>query len=98
MKRGDVNYGKLFKWLLKPEINLMIVSAGHRSFIWARVAGKMVNERTSMQTTAVFACVRIIAETIASLPLHTYRYRVKEKKRCMTIPCTGFCMMNRIRK
>ena len=25
-----------------------------------------------MQTTAVYACVRILAETIASLPLHTY--------------------------
>lgn len=32
----------------------------------------MVNERTAMQTTAVYACVRILAETIASLPLHTY--------------------------
>ena len=35
-------------------------------------AGKIVNERTAMQTTAVYACVRILAETIASLPLHTY--------------------------
>jgi len=26
-----------------------------------------------MQTTAVYACVRVIAETVASLPLHTYR-------------------------
>ena len=27
-----------------------------------------------MQTTAVYACVRVLAEAIASLPLHTYRY------------------------
>lgn len=38
-------------------------------------AGKMVNERTAMQTTAVYACVRILAEAIAGLPLHVYRYR-----------------------
>ena len=30
-------------------------------------------ERTAMQTTAVYACVRILAETIASLPLNIYR-------------------------
>jgi HK97 family phage portal protein len=38
-------------------------------------AGKAVNERTAMQTTAVYACVRILAEAIAGLPLHVYRYR-----------------------
>ena len=37
-------------------------------------SGKHVNERTSMQMTAVYACVRIISETIASLPLQLYRY------------------------
>ncbi|WP_456299358.1 phage portal protein [Mobilitalea sibirica] len=38
-------------------------------------AGKTVNERTAMQTTAVYACVRILAEAVAGLPLHVYRYR-----------------------
>ena len=45
-------------------------------------SGKAVNERTAMQTTAVYACVRILAEAIAGLPLHLYRYRTdggKEK-------------------
>lgn len=27
-----------------------------------------------MQTTAVYACVRILAEAVAGLPLHVYRY------------------------
>ena len=36
-------------------------------------AGKAVNERTAMQTTAVYACVRILAESIACLPLAVYR-------------------------
>lgn len=37
-------------------------------------SGKTVNERTALQTTEVYACVRILSETIASLPLHVYRY------------------------
>lgn len=29
----------------------------------------------AMQTTAVYACVRILSEAIASLPIHVYRYK-----------------------
>ena len=43
-------------------------------FFGSTTSGKIVNERTAMQTTAVYACVRILAETIASLPLHTYKH------------------------
>jgi HK97 family phage portal protein len=35
-------------------------------------AGKAVNETTAMQTSAVYACVRILAEAVAGLPLHVY--------------------------
>ena len=38
-------------------------------------SGKSVNESTAMQTTAVYACVRILAESIAGLPVHIYKYR-----------------------
>lgn len=38
-------------------------------------SGKTVNETTAMQTTAVYACVRILAEAVAGLPLHVYKYR-----------------------
>lgn len=45
-------------------------------FMFGRTtSGKPVNERTAMQTTAVYACVRILAETVASLPLHVYEYK-----------------------
>lgn len=37
-------------------------------------SGKRVNERTSMQMTAVYSCVRILSEAVASLPLNVYRY------------------------
>lgn len=43
-------------------------------FFGRTTSGKTVNERTALQTTAVYACVRILSETIASLPLHVYRY------------------------
>lgn len=46
------------------------------SFLFGRTtSGKPVNERTAMKTTAVYACVRILAEAIASLPLHVYEYQ-----------------------
>ena len=46
------------------------------SFLFGRTtSGKPVNEITAMQTTAVYACVRILAEAVASLPLHVYEYQ-----------------------
>jgi HK97 family phage portal protein len=50
-------------------------------FFGTTSSGKTVNERTAMQTTAVYACVRVLAEAIASLPLHTYRYTDKGKEK-----------------
>ena len=46
-----------------------------RLFFWggASSAGTYVNERNAMQTAAVYACVRVIAEAVASLPLHVYK-------------------------
>ena len=43
-------------------------------FFGGTSSGKAVNERSSMQMTAVYACVRILSEAIAGLPLHLYRY------------------------
>lgn len=37
-------------------------------------SGKAVTQRSAMQMTAVYSCVRILSEAIASLPLHMYRY------------------------
>jgi HK97 family phage portal protein len=37
-------------------------------------SGKRVNERSAMQMTAVYSCVRILSEAVASLPLHFYMY------------------------
>ena len=43
-------------------------------FLGNSTSGKRVNERTAMQMTAVYSCVRILSEAVAGLPLHFYRY------------------------
>jgi HK97 family phage portal protein len=45
-----------------------------------------VTEKNAMQSAAVYACVRVIAETVASLPLHLYRYVDEGKKRDTSHP------------
>ena len=63
---------KLFKSRDKPITNNFFRSA--YSFLFGpTTSGKTVNERTAMHTTAVYACVRILAEAIASLPLSVYQ-------------------------
>lgn len=48
---------------------------GSSRFLWGgTTSGKVVNERTAMQMTAVYSCVRILSEAIAGLPLFVYRY------------------------
>ena len=43
-------------------------------FLGNSTSGKRVNERSAMQMTAVYSCVRILSEAVASLPLHFYEY------------------------
>ena len=44
--------------------------SGYRLLFGGSNSGKNVNERSAMQMTAVYACVRILSESIASLSLH----------------------------
>ena len=41
-------------------------------FLGGSTSGKRVTEQSAMQMTAVYSCVRILSEAIASLPLHVY--------------------------
>lgn len=43
-------------------------------FLGNSTSGKRVNERSAMQMTAVYCCVRILSEAVAGLPLHLYQY------------------------
>jgi len=49
-----------------------VVSAAPVFYFGSSGSGKAVNARTAIQMSTVYACVRVIAETIASLPLHVY--------------------------
>ena len=49
-------------------------------FLGNSTSGKRVNERSAMQMTAVYSCVRILSEAVASLPLHFYEYRADGSK------------------
>ena len=76
-------FSKLFKSRDKPKNTL----SGTLQYYFGRsVAGQTVNQRTAMQVTAVYACVRILAESIAGLPLHVYRYKDKGKEMVVDHP------------
>ena len=48
--------------------------SGYTFYLGGSSSGKAVTERSAMQMTAVYSCVRILAEAVAGLPLHLYRY------------------------
>ena len=51
------------------------VGSRYAFYMGGSSSGKGVTERSAMQMTAVYACVRILSEAIAGLPLHMYRYK-----------------------
>lgn len=66
---------KLFKLRDHPKIDNRTVGSSYSFYMGGSSAGKNVNERSAMQMTAVYSCVRILAEAVAGLPLHLYRYK-----------------------
>lgn len=69
----------LFKSRDKPQNSYD--SPSYTYFFGRSTAGKSVNDRTAMQQIAVYACVRVLSEAIAQLPLHVYEYTDKGKER-----------------
>ena len=49
------------------------ISSGSPFLFGGTAAGKAVNERTALSVTTVYACVRVLAEALAGLPLHVYK-------------------------
>ena len=52
----------------------------------ASVTGKIVNPSTALQLTAVYACIRLLSETFASLPAILYRRLERGKERAIDHP------------
>ena len=66
-------FSGLFRSRDKPQNRT--TGSAYSFFFGGSSAGKRVNERSAMQMTAVYSCVRILAEAVAGLPLHLYRYK-----------------------
>ncbi|MCM1223457.1 MAG: phage portal protein [Lachnospiraceae bacterium] len=58
-----------------PEMQNKTAGSSFAFYMGGSVSGKVVTERSAMQMTAVYACVRILSEAVAGLPLHFYRYK-----------------------
>lgn len=65
-------FSGLFKSRDKPQDRT--VGSAYTFFMGGTTAGKNVSERSAMQMTAVYACVRILSEAVACLPVHLYKY------------------------
>ena len=65
-------FTSLFRSRDKPENST--VGSRYAFYMGGSSSGKVVTERTAMQMTAVYACVRILSEAVAGLPLNLYRY------------------------
>nr|DAN87373.1 MAG TPA: portal protein [Caudoviricetes sp.] len=56
------------------------LSSGYAFLFGPTTAGVKVTERSAMQMTAVYSCVRIQSEAIAGLPLHVYEQPPRETR------------------
>lgn len=65
-------FSGLFRSRDKPQNRT--VGSSYTFFMGGSTSGKPINERSAMQMTAVYSCVRILAEAVAGLPLHLYKY------------------------
>ena len=74
--KRSVNAMGILKGIFKSRDKPKNATSGsaYRFFIGGSSSGKNVNERSAMQMTAVYSCVRILSEAVASLPLHVYKY------------------------
>ena len=57
-----------------PDIRDNVRDSGNLFVFGMTHSGERVDERTAMQIDTVYACVRLLSNTIAGLPLHLYRY------------------------
>ena len=78
-------------------------SPSYTYFFGRANSGKRVTDRTALQHIAVYACVRVLSEAIAQLPLHVYTCRFLLPLRWLsvppgTLPCFLFQKLQPLRK
>ena len=83
-----------FEWLGisprdAPKVTDSVRDSG-QTFVFGKAdSGETVNEKSAMQIATVYACVRLLAESVAGLPLHLYKYAQgsdRDKERAMEHP------------
>ena len=63
-----------------PEITDNVRDSG-QTFVFGKAdSGERVDEKSAMQIATVYACVRLLAETVAGLPFHLYRFTDEDEK------------------
>ena len=70
----------LFSRKKKVSVNDRTAGSSFAFYLGGSSSGKIVTERSALQMTAVYSCIRILSEAIAQLPLHLYQYNDKGGK------------------
>lgn len=80
-------FTNLFRARDKPRKRVKDSVSSALSFLFGNSnAGKNVSVETAMQVSAVYACVRVIAETVASLPVNVYEVTDKGSQKALDHP------------
>ena len=85
-------FSRIFKSRGSPKNSLP--GDGYRPYVGRTTSGNSVTQRSSMQLTAVYCCVRVLSEAVASSHTGTGRRAPSRERRI--IRCICFCMMSRI--
>ena len=85
-------FAGLFRARDKPQDS---VSAAPTFYFGTSGSGKPVNANTAIQLSTVYACVRVISETVASLPPGVYEAKRMGTAKQRNIRCIFFSMMSR---
>ena len=86
---------RLFRARDKPGVTDSVSSAP-TFYFGSSAAGKSVTASTAIQMSTVYACVRVIAETIASLPLHVYQNQGEGSVKALEHPLCAECLKNSV--
>lgn len=78
----------ILNWLFRSRDKPKNLFTGGGSFTFGLTSsGNRVNSHTAMQMSAVYACVRILSEAIAEIPLNFYHYTADGgKEKCPSHP------------
>ena len=62
-----------------PDIQNNVRDSGTTFFFGKSVSGENVDEKSAMQIATVYACVRLLADSVAQLPLHLYKWESDDR-------------------